>query len=107
MDPVVLAPGFISTEGSRESLGTFSPDGLEFYFTRSIGLSATDHTAIMVTRLEGERWTLPTKVPFSQGPYDFEPKISPDGSRLYYTRSHDTDPDWDLVRGPTERWIVE
>jgi Tol biopolymer transport system component len=81
--PEIFAPGIISTDGA-ELAGTFSPDGNEFYFTRSGGEKRLKTNTIMVARVENDRWTEPRIAAFSGKYFDFEPYISPDGSKLYF-----------------------
>lgn len=82
MEPVVFAPGFIST-GLAERDAAFTPDGKEFYFT--VGLE--HFFAIVVTRqgagADGT-WSKPEIAPFSGRYSDIEPCISPDGKRFYF-----------------------
>ncbi|MHC4945040.1 MAG: hypothetical protein ACYTG7_18650 [Planctomycetota bacterium] len=81
MEPVLFAPGVISTEAHEFSC-TIHPDGKEFFFTRrkKIGGPAT----IMVTKWTETGWTRPQPAPVI-GDYDgFEPSISPDGQKLFF-----------------------
>ncbi|MCI0471538.1 MAG: ankyrin repeat domain-containing protein [Candidatus Aminicenantes bacterium] len=81
--PEIFAPGIVSTDGA-ELGGTFSPAGNEFYFTRSGGEKRLKTNTIMVTKLENGFWTEPQIADFSGKYFDFEPFISPDGSKLYF-----------------------
>lgn len=83
LTPEVFAPGIVTTDGG-EFAGTFSPDGSEFYFTRSGGEKKLKTNTIMVTKLENGQWTEPNIAPFSGKHFDFEPFITPDGKRLYF-----------------------
>lgn len=100
--PVVFAPGIVSTDDHFENSCTFTPDGKEIYFTRNAGLRSDGECRIMVCKLEKGRWTLPVTASFSSGPVDFEPNITPDGKKLYFNRIHPTDKTF--KRGI---WVVE
>lgn len=80
--PTLFAPGIVSTPDSGEAFGTFTPDGREFYFTKHHEF-ARHH--IMVTRLVKGEWTKPELVPISGVYNDREPRLSPDGRRLYFS----------------------
>ena len=80
--PSLFAPGIVSTPDSGEAFGTLTPDGREFYFTRHHDF-ARHH--IMVTRLVQGQWTRPELVPISGNYNDREPRLSPDGRRLYFS----------------------
>jgi len=80
LTPKLFAPGLISTHGHFEFACTFSPDGLEFYFTRRNDRGAN---VIMVSRWEEEGWTAPDTAAFSR-PGDHESHITPDGKKLYF-----------------------
>ena len=76
--PELFAPGTISTDG-REFAGSFSPDGLECFFTRSLGTNT-----LMVTRAVGGDWLEPTVASFSGRYFDFEALFVPNGNRVYF-----------------------
>ena len=80
--PEVFAPGIISTEAHEFSC-SFTPDGNEFYFTRKD--PATETPLIMVTKLVDGAWTKPEVVPFVENTQSFEPRVTADGKRLYFT----------------------
>jgi len=81
MKPEIFAPGIISS-ADHEFSCSFAPDGNEFYFTR-----ATEETPplVMVTKLVDGVWTTPEVVPFVENTASFEPRVTVDGKRLYYT----------------------
>ena len=100
LKPEVFAPGIVST-GVHEFSCSFTPDGKEFYFTRR---DSSEATYIMVTRLDKGRWTKPEIVPFIEQTMAFEPRVTPDGKRLYFTMAKPL-PD---QRGmPMNIWYVE
>jgi Putative lumazine-binding/WD40-like Beta Propeller Repeat len=78
----VFGPGVISTPNSGEAFGTLTPDGKEFYFT--IHRDFARHR-IVVSRLTSSGWSSPQTLPISGTYNDREPKLSPDGKRLYFS----------------------
>lgn len=79
--PVLFAPGIVSSAGSYEFGVTFTPDGREMYFTRRRDGGAN---TIMVCRREEGGWTAPEEAGFSRGFPSNEPFVTPDGRRLYF-----------------------
>ena len=75
-------PGIVSTKDFFEFSNTISPDGKEFYFARRINKK----DAQMVVRWENGVLTPPEEAVFLKASGGFEPHISPDGSRIYFTR---------------------
>lgn len=80
MIPEVFAPGLISTEKHSETGCTYTPDGKEFYFTRTGG--NLHSPTIFVSRFEENKWTRPEKAPFT----GFGPHISPDGKKIFVSK---------------------
>jgi hypothetical protein len=80
--PEIFAPGIVSTEAHEFSC-SFTPDGNEFYFTRRD--PEKNIPLIMVTKLADGRWTKPEAVPFVENAPSFEPRVTADGKRLYFT----------------------
>lgn len=85
-NPVVFAPGIISTE--MEEFGcTFTPDGTEFYFTRVVEnpQKQQKRMTILISRLGDSGWQKPIRAPFCKedGIYG-EPNFSPDGMMVLY-----------------------
>ena len=97
----VFAPGVVST-GAHEFSCSFTPNGKEFYFTRRD--TAQNLNLIMVTRLEGGRWTVPEAVPFVDNTQSFEPRVTVDGKRLYFMWGK---PVPDQKGMPMNIWYVE
>lgn len=89
--PEVFAPGIVST-GAHEFACSFTPDGKEFYFTRMA--SPRDPTLIMVSRMVGDTWTEPEPATFNDpsARMSFEPMVTPDGRRLYFSSDRPLDP---------------
>jgi Tol biopolymer transport system component len=80
----VFAPGVVSLPGSGDYACTWSPDGREFYFTRSVHDSGGVRQFIMTSRLEQGGWTVPVPVSFSAGPNAHEPHVTADGRHIYW-----------------------
>ncbi len=101
--PELFAPGIVSTGMFTRDVA-ISPDGKEIYFCVAIGNYT--YSTILCTREENGRWLPPEIVPFSGGPgvTDFEPALSPDGSRLYFLSNR---PDGNEPPGDQDIWMVE
>jgi len=97
----VFAPGIVST-GGHEFSCSFTPNGKEFYFTRRD--TASNSPLIMVTRVADGRWTSPEVAPFVENTMSFEPRVTPDGKRLYFTLGK---PVPDQKGMPMNIWYVE
>jgi len=80
--PEVFIPGIVSTKEYFEFSNTISPDGKEFYFARRINKK----DVLMVVRWENGVLTQPEEAVLLKACGGFEPHISPDGSRIYFTR---------------------
>jgi ankyrin repeat protein/glyoxylase-like metal-dependent hydrolase (beta-lactamase superfamily II)/Tol biopolymer transport system component len=82
LNPIVFAPGIVSTAGNFEFSIAFSPDGREIYFTRRKDPDGLN--TMMVSRLEKDGWTAPEEAAFCKGFPSNEPHITPDGKKLYF-----------------------
>jgi len=89
MKPEIFTPGIVSTSNAVEFSCTFSPDGNEFYFTRR--KDGGGPNTIMITRRTEKGWTAPEIATFSGKHIDFEPHITPDGSRMFFNRRDPSD----------------
>ncbi|MFC1493150.1 TolB family protein, partial [candidate division KSB1 bacterium] len=76
--PERFAPGVISTSG-REFAITFSPDGKECFYTKSLNTNT-----IMHAKEINNVWTDPSVASFSGTDFDFEPLFIPDGNRVVF-----------------------
>ncbi len=101
--PEIFAPDFISTQYA-EFAGTFSPDFMEFYFTRR-GPFPNGLAQIMVTKNVEGTWSEPAVADFSSNNYEFEPFITPDGQRLYFGSRRS--PDGVSLAGTMHQWYLE
>jgi Tol biopolymer transport system component len=101
--PRLFAPGVVSTGMFTRDMA-ITPDGKEIYFCVAIG-NYTYSTILWTREVEGG-WTPPEIVPFSGGPgvLDFEPALSPDGTRLYFLS---TRPNGDEPVGDQDIWYVD
>ena len=79
MTPEIFAPGIISTK-KNELNSVFSPDGREFFFTRTEG----DVDIIYYSEQIDGHWTEPKAASFSGNDSDLDMNFSPDGNRLYF-----------------------
>jgi Tol biopolymer transport system component len=79
----------------------FTPDGRTVYFTRKV---ADRFGVILVAHRRGAGWTTPEVAPFSGRYADFDPFISPDGSRLYWISNRPVD---DRPKTDFDIWMVE
>ena len=100
--PEIFAPGIISSTENIEASCTFFPDDNEFYFSRTNGLQPGGNTYIMVTKYKNGKWTKPETASFSGSYNDFEPHVTPDGSRMFLSRHNSTDPSFN-----NGLWIME
>ncbi len=75
--PVEFAPDLVSTDNDWAI--TFSPDGRECFFTRTL-----TRPTIMTTKEENGSWVAPATAFFSGDYLDIEPHIVPSGDTLYF-----------------------
>jgi hypothetical protein len=80
--PEKFAPGVVSTAAHEYSC-SFNPDGSEFYFTRRDSTSKV--ASIMFSKLKDGIWTKPEGVAFAKGHFYFEPLVTADGQRMYFS----------------------
>jgi TolB protein len=94
--PEVFAPGIVSDPESNEYSGTFSPDGMEYYFYRfSDSMPAT----IYCSKASEDEWTNPEPVDFSSGYAAYEPHITFDNRSLYFA--------WNRGSGLPGIWVTK
>ena len=83
----IFADGVVSTPDD-ESNGSFSPDGTEYYFTEFNPYTTAARWGLLcVARFRDGRWSAPESLPFSGRNLDFSPRLSPDGTTLFFTSS--------------------
>jgi ankyrin repeat protein len=95
--PVLFAPGFISTSQNNERDIAFSADHTEIYFTRWLG----GDWDIMVIQKEGANWNLPEKTSFSSPQMEAEAYFTPDEQRLFFISNRPATED-----GPAQDWEI-
>ncbi len=101
-EPVIFAPGIISTPDLIEMGITFSPDGREIYFSRSAGPEISSNFSIWVCREGKDGWDTPRVASFSTH-RDFAPFMMP-GGRKFLFYSHDpSNPEYKVGTYVTER----
>ncbi|MEN8005810.1 MAG: hypothetical protein ABFS42_02300 [Candidatus Krumholzibacteriota bacterium] len=81
LEPVVFAPGIVSTGMNERDLLVSGDGGTIWYGFMGQGL-----VTIMETRLTGGRWTEPAPVPFHRDGefFCFEPTLAADGQRVLF-----------------------
>src|SRR5882762_2326663 len=88
--PIPFAKGTISTEDDEFGL-TSTPDGKTCYFTKRTPSTLQSSTMVIcVSRFKNGRWSEPEIAPFSGHYKDFNPSISPDGSKLFFISNRPT-----------------
>lgn len=80
IQPEILAKGIISTDNVFSS--TFTPNGKSLYFTQAT--LDRSQLKIMVSHLKKGQWSAPVRVDFGGSFRDFDPFITPDGSKLFF-----------------------
>lgn len=92
--PRPFAPGLVSTTNGI----AFSPNGLTVYVSRFVDERderGRPRSRLFQHRWLGGEWSPPEAVPFSNAFTDYQPVLSPDGQRLFFTS---TRPQPDTVR---------
>ena len=100
-DPSIFAKGIVSSNGN-EFGGVFTPNGSEFYFTKSVPQSYL--YVICISRFKNGRWGEPEIAPFSGRYRDFDAVISPDGSQLFFTSDRPVN---GKLKTDYDIWVVE
>lgn len=94
--PVVFAPGIVSTEKHEHSSPTISKDGDEIYWSVTKSSNDSVYQQIFYTKFIGDRWTVPSLIPFSSGKYyEGGPMFSTDDNTLYIYRGKPAPPGGD------------
>jgi len=81
-EPKVFAEGVIST-GDMELNAAFTPDGKTIYFTKRT--PRPQLWAILESHFVRGKWSTPGVASFSGQYSDFDPIVSPDGSKLFWS----------------------
>ena len=101
----LFARGALSRSDSGVSFGTLSPNGREFYYT--VHPADWSRHRIVVSRLDGVNWSAPETLPFSGRWNDREPKLTPDGSRLYFSSNRPVQASDTARRRNLDLWMAE
>jgi len=83
MVPEVFAPGIVSIPEAADWGTAFTPDGWQFYFTRSSAETAGGD--IYYTKATNGVWTNPARAPFWTDHQDMEPFVTHDGKTLFFS----------------------
>src|ERR1700753_271782 len=82
--PSLFGPRVISTEDDEFGV-TFSPDGKACFFTKRTPSTISSSTYVICSsHLVNGKWTQPAIASFSGKYKDFNPFISPDGTKLFF-----------------------
>lgn len=92
-------PGPLSS-AADELNASFTPDSSTLYFTRKVG----DRGVILVTHRTTLGWSEPDTAPFSGRYPDYDPFVTPDGTRLFWISKRPVD---GVPREDLEIWMVE
>lgn len=105
MEPVVFAPGIISTELNTRDL-TITPDGNEIYFC--VNLANFTFSTIMVTRQRNGVWTRPEVMEHMEDPHymNIEPCISFDGKRFFFMSNRPNTAKGE-TKGNQDIWVMD
>lgn len=97
--PIIFAPGIISLDNRLETYPSFSPDGLEIYF--SVVNASWTKGKILYTQEKNGVWTSIDTAIFSDNNYiNWESFISPDGNRQFFASNRPPSLNKDI-------WMVE
>lgn len=100
-EPVVFAPGFVST-GLNELNSVFFPGGRELVYS----VSRWGGWYLLTTREQDGRWTKPEVMPFTQKYFGVDPALTPDGKRLVYCSDQPRSGQGE-ARDDADLWYVE
>jgi Tol biopolymer transport system component len=86
--PHLFGPGVISTT-DFEFNASFTPDGKTVYFSKSD--PGFNRITVVLSHRKGSHWTKPEVAPFSGVWKDTDPRVSPDGKKLFFTSNRPVD----------------
>ncbi len=102
--PILFAKGIISTEDD-EFGATFTPDGNTCYFTLQSPSTITSNIMVIcVSNFINGKWNQPEIASFSGKYKDFNPSVSPDGSKLFFISNRPVN---EKKKFDTDIWMVE
>jgi len=99
--PTLFAEGIIST-GDMELNAAFTPDGKTLYLTKRTPRPLL--WVIVVSHFQAGKWSVPEVAEFSGQYSDFDPIITPDGTKLYFCSNRPVD---GQPRQDFDIWVVE
>ena len=100
-EPALFGEGVIST-AEDDLNAAFTPDGQTIYFTRNFPASKLG--VIVVSHFRNGKWQPPEIASFSGQFTDYDPFVSPDGSRLFYCSNRSEE---GKVKNDFDIWFVE
>jgi Tol biopolymer transport system component len=99
LSPTMAGIGVLSTRDD-ELNSAFTPDGRTVYFSKNLG----DRTGVILSsQWDGSKWGTPEVASFSGQYSDYDPFVTPDGSRLYWI----SDRPVQGKKGDYDIWMVE
>ena len=101
--PHLFGPGVISTS-DFEFNASFTPDGKTVYFSKSD--PGFNRITIVLSHRKGNDWTKPEVAPFSGIWKDTDPRVSPDGKKLFFTSNRPVDGS-NTPKGDYDIWYVD
>jgi len=102
--PILFGEGVITTPGEEMNAG-FAPDGKTVYFTR---LHSGQRLGIIYeSRFVNGQWSVPEVVPFSGQYTDYDPVVSPDGTKLFFDSNRPLQASTGTGRKDFDIWMVE
>jgi len=81
IEPVIFAPGVISSPDFSEYSGAFSPDGTEYYYSR---YSPTSESVLLFSKVVDGKWSVPEQLAVTSEYVAFEPYVTLDNQRVYF-----------------------
>ncbi len=100
-EPMLFGEGIVST--TEDDLNAaFTPDGQTVYFTRNF--PANKLGVIVFSQFKNGKWQPPEIAGFSGQFTDYDPIITPDGSKLFYCSNRGAD---GKVKSDFDIWFVE
>lgn len=83
----LFAPGIVSNNFYQRDMAISSDESIMVY-SHVIAVGAS--SVLVYRTISNGQWSLPQRLPFSDGPYDIEPFFSPDGEKLYFASNKGT-----------------
>ncbi|NER12623.1 hypothetical protein GWK08_04165 [Leptobacterium flavescens] len=103
LKPEIFAPNVVSTEDFTHS-ATFTPDGKEFYYT--VESRKYNRGTIMVSRREGDQWSIPEPADIEGEYREIDPFVTADGSTLLYSSNRPAKEGDSILRN-IDLWMVK